>query len=208
MGDGETPVVLVPGFVSNVDLFDDPTWQFNGIFERIGASSRFVAWDKRGTGLSDPVDHVPTLDERMDDLHAVLDAAGIEKPALWGISEGGPMSVLFAATYPERVRSMVLYGTVARFSQELPDVPWGAHARAVHRDTGRDRRRLGGRGLGRDLLRLRGRLARFPGDVGQAAAGVRKSADGANGRAGAHGHRCEGDSRFGANPDVGPRPAR
>jgi pimeloyl-ACP methyl ester carboxylesterase/class 3 adenylate cyclase len=126
MGDGETPVVLVPGFVSNVDLFDDPTWQFNGIFERLGASSRFVAWDKRGTGLSDPVDHVPTLDERMDDLHAVLDAAGIEKPALWGISEGGPMSVLFAATYPERVRSMVLYGTVARFSQDLPDFPWGA----------------------------------------------------------------------------------
>ncbi|AKS30926.1 alpha/beta fold hydrolase [Mycolicibacterium goodii] len=126
MGEGETPLVLVPGFVSNVELYDDPTWPFNAMFEQLGASTRFVAWDKRGTGLSDPVDHVPTLDERMDDLHAVLDAAGFERPALCGISEGGPMSVLFAATFPERVRSLTLYGTAARFSRHLPDFPWGA----------------------------------------------------------------------------------
>ena len=70
-------------------------------------------WDKRGTGLSDPVMRVPALDERMDDLNAVLDAVGVDRPALLGVSEGGPMTILFAATYPERVRSLVLYGTAA-----------------------------------------------------------------------------------------------
>ena len=72
---------------------------------------------------------VPPLDERMDDLHAVMDAAGLDDPVtLFGISEGGPMSILFAATFPERVRSLALYGTAARFTQELPDYPWGHSA--------------------------------------------------------------------------------
>ena len=84
-----------------------------------------MAWDKRGTGLSDPVTHVPPLDERMDDLRAVMDAVGADCPAIFGISEGGPMSLLFAATYPERVRSLVLYGTLPRFTPDLPDYPWG-----------------------------------------------------------------------------------
>ena len=81
---------------------------------RLARKTRLVVWDKRGTGLSDPVTHIPPLDERMDDLHAVLDAVDADRPALLGISEGGPMSILFAATYPERVRSMVLYATAAR----------------------------------------------------------------------------------------------
>ena len=80
-----------------------------------------------GTGLSDPVTHVPPLDERMDDLHAVLDAAEVDRPALLGISEGGPMSLLFAATFPDRVQSLVLYGTAARFAMELPDFPGAGH---------------------------------------------------------------------------------
>jgi pimeloyl-ACP methyl ester carboxylesterase len=84
-----------------------------------------VVWDKRGTGLSDEVTDIPTLDERMDDLRAVLDAVEMESPALVGMSEGGPMSILFAATNPERVRLLVLYGTAARFSPELPAFPWG-----------------------------------------------------------------------------------
>lgn len=125
MGDGDIPVVLVPGWVSNVDLYDDPTTLYAAIAERMSRHVRLVIWDKRGTGLSDPVTHVPPIDERMDDLRAVLDAAEVEYPALIGISEGGPMSLVFAATYPERVRSLMLIGTSARFAQELPDVPWG-----------------------------------------------------------------------------------
>ncbi len=125
MGEGDIPIVLVPGWVSNVDLYDDPTSVYSGIAEGLSRHTRLVVWDKRGTGLSDPVTHVPPIDERMDDLRAVLDAAEVEFPALFGISEGGPMSIVFAATYPDRVRSLVLAGTTARFSQDLPDRPWG-----------------------------------------------------------------------------------
>jgi class 3 adenylate cyclase/pimeloyl-ACP methyl ester carboxylesterase len=125
LGDGDVPLVVVPGWVSNVDLYDDPGYVFAPLVEKLAAQTRLVLWDKRGTGLSDPVTRVPTLDERMDDLHAVLDAADVDRPALLGISEGGPMSILFAATYPDRVRSLVLYGTAARFTRELPDFPWG-----------------------------------------------------------------------------------
>jgi len=125
MGDGDIPVVLVPGWVSNVDLYDDPTTLYAGVAERLSRHVRLIVWDKRGTGLSDPVSHVPPIDERMDDLRAVLDAADVDFPALVGISEGGPMSLVFAATYPDRVRSLLLIGTTARFSQDLPDRPWG-----------------------------------------------------------------------------------
>jgi class 3 adenylate cyclase/pimeloyl-ACP methyl ester carboxylesterase len=125
LGDGELPLVIVPGYVSNVDLWDDPARPFASVVEQLARQTRLILWDKRGTGLSDPVTRVPTLDERMDDLHAVLDAAEVDRPALLGISEGGPMSILFAATFPDRVQSMVLYGTAARFTMELPDFPWG-----------------------------------------------------------------------------------
>ena len=125
LGDGDTTLVWVPGWVSNVDLLVDPDLPFTPFFEQLAQGTRFVAWDKRGTGLSDPVTRVPPLDERMDDLHAVMDAAGADCPALFGVSEGGPMSILFAATYPERVRSLILYGTLPRFTPEPPDYPWG-----------------------------------------------------------------------------------
>ena len=98
---------------------------FVAFVEALARDTRLVMWDKRGTGLSDPVTHVPPLDERMDDLHAVMDAVGIDTAAFFGVSEGGPMSILFAATYPERVQSLALYGTMMRFSPELPDHPWG-----------------------------------------------------------------------------------
>lgn len=134
LGDGEIPLVVVPGWVSNVDLYDDPAYPFAPLVERLARETRLILWDKRGTGLSDPVDRVPTLDERMDDLHAVLGSAGVECPALLGVSEGGPMSILFAATFPDQVRSMVLYGTAARFSQDLPDFPWGFPPGFVEQD--------------------------------------------------------------------------
>ena len=76
--------MLVPGWVSNVDLYDDPTSVYSGIAERLSRHTRLVVWDKRGTGLSDSVTHVPPVDERMDDLRAVLDAAEIDFPALFG----------------------------------------------------------------------------------------------------------------------------
>jgi class 3 adenylate cyclase/pimeloyl-ACP methyl ester carboxylesterase len=123
VGDGPLDLVLVPGFVSNVEHYwDMPV--VPQLFERLASFTRLILWDKRGTGLSDPVSDVPTLEERMDDLRAVMDAAGSERAALYGISEGGPMSILFAATYPERVTALVLYGTTPRFSQ-ADDFPPG-----------------------------------------------------------------------------------
>jgi class 3 adenylate cyclase/pimeloyl-ACP methyl ester carboxylesterase len=135
-GDGDTTLVWNPGWFSNVDIVDEPGSPIGVIADQLAEVTRLIVWDKRGTGLSDPATHVPPLDERMDDLHAVLDAAKADRAALFGMSEGGPMSLLFAATYPDRVHSLVMYGVAARFSQELPDYPWGftAEEKAEHLD--------------------------------------------------------------------------
>ena len=93
---------------------------------RLSAFSRLVLFDKRGTGLSDPVASAPTLEERADDLRAVMDAAGMERAAVLGISEGGTMALMFAASHPERTASLVLYGTWARLGA-APDYPEGVH---------------------------------------------------------------------------------
>lgn len=116
-------IVWLPGFVSNVDLqWELAPWAQT--FERLASFSRLILWDKRGTGLSDPVDRVPTLDERVEDLLAVLEAAGSGRPALVGVSEGGPTALLFAATHPDRVSRLVLYGTSPR-PRYADDWPWG-----------------------------------------------------------------------------------
>ena len=125
VGHGPLEIVFVPGFVSNLDAW----WQQPlavRFFHRLASFARVVLFDKRGTGLSDPVDlhRLPTLEQRMDDVRAVMDAAGVERPVLLGCSEGGPMSLLFAATYPQRVHSLVLVGTSARIAR-APDAPWG-----------------------------------------------------------------------------------
>src|SRR5919205_809046 len=123
LGDGPIDIVMVPGFVSNVEHY----WEMPNVpelFGRIASFSRLILWDKRGTGLSDPVVGIPALEERIDDLRAVLDAVGSDRTALWGVSEGGPMSVMFAATYPERTSELILYGTTPRFSR-APDFPHG-----------------------------------------------------------------------------------
>src|SRR5512133_774891 len=107
IGDGPIDVVLVLGFATHLELqWESPP--FARFFERIMSFSRLILFDKRGTGLSDPVTEVPTLEQRVDDVRAVMDAAGSERAALLGISEGGPMSVLFAAAHPERTRALVL----------------------------------------------------------------------------------------------------
>lgn len=129
VGDGPLDVVLVLGFATHLEL----QWELAPMarfLERIGSFSRLVIFDKRGTGLSDPVAEVPTLEQRIDDVRAVMDAAGSERAALFGISEGGPMSVLFAAAHPSRVTSLVLYGAMGR-TTEAPDYPWASPAEAL-----------------------------------------------------------------------------
>jgi pimeloyl-ACP methyl ester carboxylesterase len=113
LGDGPAELVFVPGFVSHLEIGLEypPVRRF---MERLASFSRLVVYDKRGQGLSDRPDHPPTLEESMDDLRAVIDASGLSRPAIFGISEGGPMAILFAASRPDRVSSLVLYGTYAR----------------------------------------------------------------------------------------------
>ena len=111
-GDGPFDLVFVPGFTSHLHENWDPPLE--NVMRRLSSFSRLILFDKRGTGLSDPVVDAPTLEERMDDVRAVMDAVGSEKPAFFGFSEGGAMSMLFAATYPERTRALALWGTMAR----------------------------------------------------------------------------------------------
>lgn len=115
-GDGVLDLVLVPGFVSQVELlWEEP--QVARFLRRLTSFARLAIFDKRGQGLSDRTGRPPTLEESMDDLGAVVEAAGFDRPALFGISEGGPMSTLYAATYPGRVSGLILFGTFARMLQ-------------------------------------------------------------------------------------------
>jgi pimeloyl-ACP methyl ester carboxylesterase len=113
VGSGPIDLVFVPGFVSNIDLWwERPEW--TTFMSRLAGFSRLILFDKRGTGLSDRVAGIANLEERMDDVRAVMDAVHSERAALFGTSEGGPMSLLFAATYPQRVQALVLYASYAR----------------------------------------------------------------------------------------------
>jgi pimeloyl-ACP methyl ester carboxylesterase len=124
VGDGPFDLVYVPGWVSNVDLLWERPKPAR-FLERLASFSRLIMFDKRGTGMSDRVsnDRLPTLEQRMDDVRAVLDAVGSENAALLGHSEGCSMSVLFAATYPERSRALVLAGSFAK-RVRTDDYPW------------------------------------------------------------------------------------
>jgi pimeloyl-ACP methyl ester carboxylesterase len=122
-GSGPLDLVWVPGFVSHLEYhWESP--ELARFTNRLAAFSRLIRFDKRGTGLSDRVSAPPTLEQRMDDVKTVMDAVGSERAALFGISEGGPMSLLFAATYPARTTALVIYGSYARRSW-APDHPWG-----------------------------------------------------------------------------------
>jgi pimeloyl-ACP methyl ester carboxylesterase/class 3 adenylate cyclase len=126
MGNGPIDLVFVPGFISHLELnLENPWW--SPIFWRLASFCRLIRFDKRGTGLSDRVGFMPTLEERMDDVRAVMDAVGLKRAALLGVSEGGPMSILFSATYPDRASALILYGTMARTAW-APDYPWGRPA--------------------------------------------------------------------------------
>ncbi len=155
-GDGPHDVVLTPGFVSHLDL----QWtipSFTGFAEALGSFARVIIFDKRGTGLSDPTVGAVRFDTRIDDIRAIMDANGVQSATLVGISEGGPMSVMFAATHPERVSSLVLYGTFTSGRVVEPEMwrrfeaavdEWGSGLTATIFSTARTessvRRRLAG----------------------------------------------------------------
>jgi class 3 adenylate cyclase/alpha-beta hydrolase superfamily lysophospholipase len=139
VGNGPRDLIVVPGYISNLDhAWDEPGWLH--LVTRLSSHSRVILFDKRGTGLSDRPGRLPTLEERMDDVRAVMDAAHSERAALFGISEGGAMSMLFAATYPERTQALVLYGSYGHFPSwvlppdkfeafiEVIDNQWGTGA--------------------------------------------------------------------------------
>ena len=122
-GSGPLDLVLIHGFFSHLEI----DWELPAareVNERLGSFARLIRFDKRGTGLSDRNVGLPDLESRMDDVRAVMDAAGSESAALFGYSEGGPLSILFAATYPERVQALVLYGTYAKRRDPDDDYPW------------------------------------------------------------------------------------
>jgi pimeloyl-ACP methyl ester carboxylesterase len=124
VGDGPRDLVLVHGWVTHLELL----WEYPPAaraMERLASFARVIHFDKRGTGLSDPVpiDHLPTLEQRMDDVRAVMDAVGSKRATLVGHSEGGPMCALFAATFPQRTERLIIYGGYAARSRS-DDYPW------------------------------------------------------------------------------------
>ena len=123
IGEGNIDLVYVPGWVSNVEYnWEEP--HLKRFLLRLASFSRLIIFDKRGTGLSDPAPELPTLEKRMDDVRAVMDAVDSRRAVLLGVSEGGTMCALFAATYPERTRGIILYGSYAKRIWS-PDYPWG-----------------------------------------------------------------------------------
>ena len=151
VGDGPFDVVLVPGFVSHAEL----GWKVPVAArtrEQLVTFSRLLLFDKRGTGMSDRIGGVATLEERMDDVRAVMDAAGSARAAILGVSEGAPMSLLFAATYPERTAALVLWGGMARMMW-APDYRWGATEDAYRGQMAANERVFGPRNQSVELLR-------------------------------------------------------
>lgn len=125
VGDGPVDLVFVMGWVSHLEYFwREPS--FARFLRRLASFSRLILFDKRGTGLSDrvPLHALPTLEQRMDDVRAVLDAVGSPRAAILSVSEGGPMSALFAATYPDKTLALAMIGTYARRLRDA-DYPWG-----------------------------------------------------------------------------------
>ncbi len=122
VGDGPLDLVFVNGFVDHLEV----QWEFPPLasfLNRLASFSRLILFDKRGTGLSDRVAALPTLEQRMDDVRAVMEAVGAKRAALLGLSEGGPMSALFAATYPDRTAALIMLGSYSRYVRDA-GCPW------------------------------------------------------------------------------------
>jgi pimeloyl-ACP methyl ester carboxylesterase/DNA-binding CsgD family transcriptional regulator len=126
MGDGPLDLVMVPGFVSHVEVaWEEP--RLARFLTRLASFSRLIVFDKRGTGMSDPVATAPSMDERMDDIGAVMDAVDSARAAIFGVSEGGTLSLLFAESHRERTQALIMYGSWAR-RLAGPDYPYGPSA--------------------------------------------------------------------------------
>jgi pimeloyl-ACP methyl ester carboxylesterase len=156
VGDGPFDLVFVPGYVTHLEL----AWKlpnFGPWLADMASFSRLIKFDKRGTGMSDPVGGAPTLETRMDDVRAVMDAAGSRRAALFGLSEGASMSALFAATYPERTAALVLRSALAR-TLWAPDYPWGRTEEEYEREIERELRVYGPREHALAMVRSLGRF--------------------------------------------------
>ena len=155
-GEGPFDLVFVPGFVSHIELaWSLPT--FVPFLEQLSSFSRLIRFDKRGTGMSDRVSGAPSLETRMDDVRAVMDAVGSRRAAFYGLSEGAAMSILFAATYPERTAALVLRSAFPR-KMWAPDYPWGDTEEEYEREVERDLRIFGRRDQARENVRALGRF--------------------------------------------------
>lgn len=130
-GDGPQDVVVIPGWVTHVEMLWEGPY-FRRFFEALSAFARVAIFDKRGTGLSDRNVGIAPLEERMDDTRAVMDACGMDQASIIGFSEGGPMALLFASTFPERVNSLVVQGAMPTWQAD-PGIPGAdkAHEFAV-----------------------------------------------------------------------------
>jgi pimeloyl-ACP methyl ester carboxylesterase len=127
LGDGPVDLLYIPGWISHLDLYwEEPA--VSRFLRRLAAEFRLMLFDRRGTGLSDrvPDDELPALEDRMDDARAVLDAVGSEQAAVFAQGYGCPLAIVFAATYPERTRALVLYNAMAKAGVKTEDYPWGS----------------------------------------------------------------------------------
>jgi pimeloyl-ACP methyl ester carboxylesterase/class 3 adenylate cyclase len=155
-GQGPIDLVFVPGYVTHVEL----QWtmpSFVPFLEQLSSFSRLIRFDKRGTGMSDHVSGAPSLETRMDDVRAVMDAVGSQRAAFYGLSEGAAMSILFAATYPERTAALVVRSAFPR-RMWAPDYPWGRTEAEYEREVHRDLQIFGPREEAREAVRALGRF--------------------------------------------------
>ncbi len=153
-GDGPFDLVFVPGFVTHMEL----QWTlpgFGDFLDDLGAFARLIRFDKRGTGMSDPVSGAPSLETRMDDVRAVMDAVGSTRAAVYGLSEGAAMSILFAATYPERTAALAVRSCTPR-TLWAPDFPWGRSEGAYQREVNQALQVYAPRAQAREAVRALG----------------------------------------------------
>jgi len=154
VGDGPIDLVFVPGFVTHMEL----QWklpEYGAFINELGSFSRLIRFDKRGTGMSDPVSGAPNLETRMDDVRAVMDAVGSRRAAFYGLSEGAAMSILFAATYPERTAALIVRSCSPR-TLWAADFPWGRSEQAYQREMDGALRVFGTRAEARESVRALG----------------------------------------------------
>jgi pimeloyl-ACP methyl ester carboxylesterase len=155
-GEGPFDLVFVPGYVTHLELhWDMPS--FGPVLERLGSFARLIRFDKRGTGMSDRVGGAPTLETRMDDVRAVMDAAGSERAAFFGLSEGAAMALLFAATYPDRTAALALRSAFPR-RMWAPDYPWGRTEEQYEREVAAALETFGPRERALAVVRTLGRF--------------------------------------------------